>query len=198
MPDLLTPEEVLARYSGGPDTGIFTDGSCDPNPGPGGWGLVWVEAGQIREERNGREADTTNNRMELTALIEALELLAEDARVSVYSDSQLCVKTVNEWAAGWERRGWKRKSGPIKNLDLVRPLCPPLYCCLCPSGWLCLLVLSSDGDDASCQESRAQRTERELERLAKTLRGKAHDQWQDRQEACERTTAIVVTIAIKV
>jgi len=122
MPDLLTPEEVLARYSGGPDTGIFTDGSCDPNPGPGGWGLVWVEAGQIREERNGREADTTNNRMELRALIEALELLAEDARVTVYSDSQLCVKTVNEWAAGWERRGWKRKSGPIKNLDLVQRL----------------------------------------------------------------------------
>ncbi len=122
MPDLLTPDEVLARYSAGPDTGIFTDGSCDPNPGPGGWGLVWVEAGQIREERNGRAADTTNNRMELQALIEAMGLLAEDAKVEVFSDSQLCVKTVNEWAAGWEKRGWKRKTGPIKNLDLVQEL----------------------------------------------------------------------------
>ncbi|MCS5638354.1 MAG: ribonuclease HI [Myxococcota bacterium] len=122
MPDLLTPEEVLARFTAGPDTGIFTDGSCDPNPGSGGWGLVWVEAGKILEERSGREADTTNNRMELRALIEALELLAEDAQVSVYSDSQLCVKTINEWAAGWEARGWKRKTGPIKNLDLVKRL----------------------------------------------------------------------------
>jgi len=122
LPDLLTPDEVLARYSAGPDTGIFTDGSCDPNPGPGGWGLVWVEAGQIREERNGHAADTTNNRMELQALIEAMGLLAEDAKVEVFSDSQLCVKTVNEWAAGWEKRGWKRKTGPIKNLDLVQEL----------------------------------------------------------------------------
>jgi ribonuclease HI len=122
VPDFLTPEEVLARFAAGPDTGIFTDGSCDPNPGLGGWGLVWVEAGEIRAERRGREADTTNNRMELRALIEALKLLAEDAQISVYSDSQLCVKTINEWAAGWENRGWKRKTGPIKNLDLVKEL----------------------------------------------------------------------------
>jgi ribonuclease HI len=122
VPDLLTPDEVLARYTAGPDTGIFTDGSCDPNPGPGGWGMVWVEAGEIRAERNGQAPDTTNNRMELQALIEALGLLGEDDKVTVYSDSQLCVKTVNEWAAGWERRGWKRKTGPIKNLDLVQEL----------------------------------------------------------------------------
>ena len=122
MPELLTPDEVLARYTAGPDTGIFTDGSCDPNPGPGGWGLVWVEGGEIREERSGQAPDTTNNRMELQALIEALGLLGEDDKVTVYSDSQLCVKTINEWAAGWERRGWKRKTGPIKNLDLVQEL----------------------------------------------------------------------------
>ena len=58
MPDLLTPEEVLARYTEGPDTGIFTDGSCDPNPGPGGWGMVWAEKGQIIEERHGHEGET--------------------------------------------------------------------------------------------------------------------------------------------
>jgi ribonuclease HI len=122
LPELLTPDEVLARYSAGPDTGVFTDGSCDPNPGAGGWGVVWVEGGEIRTERSGQEPDTTNNRMELKALIEALGMLDEDARVPVYSDSQLCVKTINEWAAGWERRGWKRKTGPIKNLDLVQEL----------------------------------------------------------------------------
>lgn len=120
--ELLTPEEVLARYTSGPDTGVFTDGSCDPNPGPGGWGFVWVKAGSIVAEKCGRDPDTTNNRMELNALIEAYETLPDDEDVTVYSDSQLCVNTINQWAAGWEKRGWKRKTGPIKNLDLVQRL----------------------------------------------------------------------------
>jgi ribonuclease HI len=101
---------------------VFTDGSCEGNPGPGGWGFVWVEEGQIRAEGHGSDPATTNNRMELTALIEALKALPEDAQVDVYSDSQLCVKTLNEWAAGWERRGWRRKTGPIANLALVQEL----------------------------------------------------------------------------
>lgn len=120
--DLLTPEEVLARYHGGPKDGVFTDGSCEGNPGPGGWGVVWVEDDEIRAERSGRDPATTNNRMELSALIAAYEMLPPDARATVYSDSQLCVKTVNEWAAGWEKRGWRRKSGPIANLELVKRL----------------------------------------------------------------------------
>jgi len=120
--DLLTPEEVLERYSSGPKTGLFTDGSCEGNPGPGGWGVVWVEDDEIVAEQSGRDPATTNNRMELAALIAAYELLPEDAKATVYSDSQLCVKTVNEWAAGWERRGWRRKSGPIANLELVKRL----------------------------------------------------------------------------
>jgi ribonuclease HI len=120
--DQLNPEEVLARYTRGPDTGVFTDGSCDPNPGPGGWGFVWVEAGQILKEQHGSDPSTTNNRMELTALIEAYQFLPSETEVTIYSDSQLCVNTVNQWAAGWEKRGWKRKSGPIKNLDLVQRL----------------------------------------------------------------------------
>ena len=119
---LLTPEEVLDRYSGGPSTGVFTDGSCEGNPGPGGWAFVWVKEGHIQLERWGVEPKTTNNRMELTALIEAYKALPPDEEITVYSDSQLCVKTVNEWAAGWERRGWKRKTGPISNLELVRTL----------------------------------------------------------------------------
>jgi len=122
MPEVLTPDEVLARYDSGPKTGVFTDGSCEGNPGPGGWGVVWVEDGEIIAERSGTDPDTTNNRMELHALIAAYELLPLDAEITVYSDSQLCVKTVNEWAAGWEKRGWKRKSGPIANLELVKRL----------------------------------------------------------------------------
>ena len=120
--DLLTPEEVLARYTSGPKTGVFTDGSCDPNPGPGGWGFVWVQDDEIVAEGHGAEPDTTNNRMELQALIEAYKAIPEDAEITVHSDSQLCVNTINEWAAGWEKRGWKRKSGPIKNLELVQEL----------------------------------------------------------------------------
>jgi ribonuclease HI len=118
----LTTEQVLERYASGPKTGVFTDGSCEGNPGPGGWGFVWVEDDRIVQERCGSDADTTNNRMELTALIEALRALPAEAEVTVYSDSQLCVKTVNEWAPGWEQRGWKRKTGAIANLELVKEL----------------------------------------------------------------------------
>jgi ribonuclease HI len=118
----MTPDEVLATQFGGPDTGIFTDGSCDPNPGRGGWGWVWVEQGAILAEGHGRSPDTTNNRMELQALIEAFKQLPDDRDLIAYSDSQLCVKTINEWAIGWEKRGWKRKGGPIKNLELVQEL----------------------------------------------------------------------------
>jgi ribonuclease HI len=120
--ELLTPEQVLARHHGGPKTGVFTDGSCEGNPGPGGWGFVWVEGDRIVTERFGEDASTTNNRMELKALIEAYRTLPEDSEITVYSDSQLCVKTVNEWAEGWEARGWRRKSGPIANLELVKEL----------------------------------------------------------------------------
>jgi ribonuclease HI len=120
--NLLSPDEVLERFSGGPRSGVFTDGSCEGNPGPGGWGFVWVEDDRIVAEKSGFAANTTNNRMELTALIAALHALPDDCRTTVYSDSQLCVNTINEWAAGWEKRGWRRKSGPIANLELVREL----------------------------------------------------------------------------
>jgi len=118
----LTPAEVLERYTAGPKTGVFSDGSCEGNPGPGGWGFVWVEDDRIVTQDSGTDGDTTNNRMELTALIAAYRALPADAEIDVYSDSQLCVKTVNEWAAGWEARGWKRKTGPIANLELVKEL----------------------------------------------------------------------------
>lgn len=103
-----------------PQTGVFTDGGCVPNPGPGGWGAVYVVEGTIIDEAHGADSDTTNNRMELTALIEGAGLVPEGTAVPVYSDSNLAVRTINEWAAGWESRGWKRKTGPVENVDLVR------------------------------------------------------------------------------
>ena len=119
---LYTVAEVLSRFSEGPDSGVFTDGSARPNPGPGGWGYVHVQGGQVISQHYGKSDDTTNNRMELTALIEAYKALPADANLEIYSDSNLCVQTVNQWAAAWERNGWRRKSGAIANLDLVKEL----------------------------------------------------------------------------
>jgi ribonuclease HI len=118
----LTLDEVLARYTEGPDSGVFTDGSADPNPGPGGWGAVYVEDGEIVACDWGREPETTNNRMELTALLRGIELVPPGTPAQVHTDSRLVVDTVTEWAPAWEARGWRRKAGPVKNLDLVRPL----------------------------------------------------------------------------
>lgn len=118
----LTLAQVLDRYDAGPDTGVFTDGSSIPNPGPGGWGVVWVVDGQIRGQDYGHEARTTNNRMELRAIAAALDLVPEGTPTRIYTDSNLAVRTLTEWAAGWKRRGWKRKTGPVENVDLVQPL----------------------------------------------------------------------------
>lgn len=120
--ELLTLAEVLQRYEGGPDSGVFTDGSASPNPGPGGWGAVYVVDGQVVAQDHGHEAHTTNNRMELTAILHGVALVPAGTAAVVHSDSNLAVRTITEWAAGWERRGWKRKTGPVENLDLVRPL----------------------------------------------------------------------------
>ena len=106
--------------NGDPSTGVFTDGSSVPNPGPGGWGAVYVVDDEIVDEAYGYGGDTTNNRMELQALIHAVELVPDGTPMTVYSDSNLAVRTITEWAAGWERNGWKRKSGPVENLDLVK------------------------------------------------------------------------------
>lgn len=119
-----TTDGVLSTFSSGPQSGIFTDGGCDPNPGPGGWGAVRVVDDEIVEERHGQAANTTNNQMELRALIEAFKMTVPGEQVIIYSDSLYCVKTINVWAAGWEKNGWTRgKTGDeIKNLDLVREL----------------------------------------------------------------------------
>lgn len=117
-----TPDEARERWDTGPVTGLFTDGGTNPNPGPGAWAVAWVRNDEVLAERTGRADDTTNNRMELTALLEAYELLPPGEGTTIYSDSELAVKTVTEWAPRWERAGWRRKTGPVKNLDLVRRL----------------------------------------------------------------------------
>ena len=103
-----------------PSSGVFTDGSCVPNPGPGGWGVVYVENDAIVGELHGSGGVTTNNRMELLALIRAVDLVPHGTSAVVYSDSNLAVRTINEWAASWEKRGWRRKTGAVENLDLVK------------------------------------------------------------------------------
>ncbi|MDG1990103.1 MAG: ribonuclease HI [Dehalococcoidia bacterium] len=119
---LFSVNEVLKLYSSGPVTGIFTDGSCVGNPGPGGWGTVFVQDDKIIDQKFGHADDTTNNQMELTALLAALELTEEDSKISIYTDSQLLVNIFNKWASNWEAMGWKRKSGPIKNLELIKKI----------------------------------------------------------------------------
>lgn len=101
---------------------IFTDGACRGNPGPGGWGALLRYKG--KEKRiHGAEPHTTNNRMELTAAIEALALLKRPCRVSLTTDSQYVKKGMNEWLADWKRRGWKTADKkPVKNVDLWQRL----------------------------------------------------------------------------
>lgn len=83
---------------------------------------MYVVDDEIVDEAWGSAPNTTNNRMELTALLRGIELVPVGIAATLYSDSNLAVRTVNEWAPGWERRGWRRKTGPVENLDLVRAL----------------------------------------------------------------------------
>jgi ribonuclease HI len=118
----LTIVEVLEKYQDGPHDGVFTDGSASPNPGPGGWGAVYVKDGDVIAQAYDASPQTTNNRMELTALIHGFDLVPPGEPTTVYTDSKLCVDTITKWAPGWERAGWKRKTGPVQNLDLVKQL----------------------------------------------------------------------------
>ena len=98
---------------------IYTDGACSGNPGPGGWGAILMY-GAHRRELSGGEANTTNNRMELTAVIQALSLLKEPCVVDLWSDSKYVIDGLEKgWAKGWKRRGWKKADGsPALNPDL--------------------------------------------------------------------------------
>jgi ribonuclease HI len=101
---------------------IYTDGACHGNPGPGGWGAILQYKGNTKELYGG-ERETTNNRMELTAVINALETLTKPCAVQLNSDSKYVLQGITEWMENWKKRGWKTASkSPVKNEDLWRRL----------------------------------------------------------------------------
>jgi ribonuclease HI len=101
---------------------IFTDGACRGNPGPGGWGAL-LRWGKVERELWGGEPETTNNRMELTAVIKALDALTRPTRAVVHSDSTYVLQGISKWIHGWKKNGWKTAAKqPIKNADLWRAL----------------------------------------------------------------------------
>jgi len=103
---------------------IYTDGACSGNPGPGGWGAILIY-GDAKKEISGGEASTTNNRMELISVITALETLKEPCEVELFTDSQYVANAINlGWLVSWQRMGWKRKGGDVKNPDLWIKLVP--------------------------------------------------------------------------
>ena len=105
---------------------IYTDGACSGNPGPGGWGAILIY-GDVEKELSGGEAVTTNNRMELTSVITALEALREPCEVELYTDSQYVANAVNLGLLdSWQKRGWTRKGGDVKNPDIWIKLVPML------------------------------------------------------------------------
>ncbi|MBT0960126.1 ribonuclease HI [Denitromonas iodatirespirans] len=104
------------------DVEIFTDGACSGNPGPGGWGAI-LRWGDQEKTLFGGEPNTTNNRMELLAVIRALEALKRPVKARVHTDSQYVQKGISEWIHGWKARGWKTAAkAPVKNEDLWRAL----------------------------------------------------------------------------
>jgi len=108
-----------------PRVKIYTDGACRGNPGPGGWGALLL-AGKHRKTLHGGEAETTNNRMELTAVVRGLETLSRPTQVELFTDSVYVGKGISEWMTKWKANGWRRKEGKrmvaVKNEDLWRRL----------------------------------------------------------------------------
>ncbi len=101
---------------------IYTDGACKGNPGPGGWGVL-LQSGEVRKELFGGELNTTNNRMEIMAVIEALSALKRPCHITLYLDSEYVRKGITEWIAGWKARGWRTAAkAPVKNVDLWQRL----------------------------------------------------------------------------
>ncbi|HSG54724.1 MAG TPA: ribonuclease HI [Paracoccaceae bacterium] len=101
---------------------IFTDGACKGNPGPGGWGVL-LRMGKHEKEMSGGEPDTTNNRMEMMAVIKSLEALIEPCAVIIHTDSRYVIDGMTKWIAGWKRNGWINSSKkPVRNADLWHEL----------------------------------------------------------------------------
>jgi len=100
---------------------IYTDGGCEPNPGVGGWAAVLLYE-STRKEITGSDPDTTNNRMEMTAALRALESLKESCRVILFTDSEYLKRGITEWLPKWKKNRWSRKGGSLKNVDLWQEL----------------------------------------------------------------------------
>jgi ribonuclease HI len=101
---------------------VFTDGACHPNPGPGGWAAIFAVNGEKVKVLKGSERATTNNRMELTAALRALESVPENSFVTIHTDSQYLMMGITRWLPGWVKRGWKRAGGTLANEDLWKAL----------------------------------------------------------------------------
>ena len=104
-----------------PRVRIFTDGACSPNPGPGGWAAI-LQFDDREKVLTGGEKSTTNNRMELTAAIRALEALNRPCQVDLFTDSEYLQRGISEWLPGWVRHGWKRSGGKLANIELWQAL----------------------------------------------------------------------------
>jgi len=104
-----------------PNVVIYTDGACDPNPGPGGWAALLLYNAH-EKVLTGAENPTTNNRMELTAAIQGLLSLKRPCAVTLYTDSEYLKRGITEWLPGWRKRGWRRKGGALANLELWQAL----------------------------------------------------------------------------
>lgn len=100
---------------------IYTDGGCDPNPGPGGWAALILSGGK-RQELSGAEPESTNNRMELTAAISALKAIQKPSKITLYTDSQYVQKGIEEWMPKWLEKHWRGTNGPVANRDLWEEL----------------------------------------------------------------------------
>ena len=124
--DQLLPNDAVAAAAL-PEVHLFTDGACSGNPGPGGWAFILRHPKSGKEiEQSGGERETTNNRMELLAVIRGLEALTRPARVELYTDSSYVGKGLSEWMPKWKQNGWRRREGSqwkeVKNEDLWRQL----------------------------------------------------------------------------
>jgi len=122
LPDGLREAISTAMTSPRKTVAIYTDGACKGNPGPGGWGAL-LRLGPHEKELSGGEADTTNNRMEMTAVIKGLSALTEPCNVELYSDSKYVLDGITKWVEGWKKRGWVTASKkPVRNADLWHEL----------------------------------------------------------------------------
>ena len=104
-----------------PEVSIYTDGACRGNPGPGGWAALLIYK-SIEKVLHGSEPETTSNRMELTAAVRALEELKKPCLINFYTDSEYLRRGITEWMPNWKARGWRRKRGELKNVDLWKQL----------------------------------------------------------------------------